>query len=114
VPKPKSEFDAVYPCDFYAPEELLADDQMYTVYEIARLLQDLDPDAALEPGEEEILLDWAIPWVIDHADQLVIAEPPTDADPGFYGLRTDEDTPRESAANPATNGVGEPDPDTDS
>ena len=92
MPRPKSEFDAIYPCEFYAPEELLADDQMYTVYEIARLLQDLDPDAALEPGEEEVLLDWAIPWVIDHADRLVIAEPPTDADPGFYGLRTDDDT----------------------
>ncbi|GEM_PF-159202 len=109
VPRPKSEFDAVYPCEFYTPEELLADDQMYTVYEIARLLQDLDPEAALEPGEEEILLDWAIPWVVGHADQLVIAEPPTDADPGFYGLRTDADGASEPAANPATNGAGETD-----
>jgi len=31
------------------PAELLEDDQMYTVYEIARLLQGVEPDAELEP-----------------------------------------------------------------
>lgn len=95
MPRAKSEFDALYPCSFYEPEELLDPDQMYTVYEIARLLQELEPDAELEPGEEEILLDWAIPWIVGHADRLVIAEPPTDADPGFYGVRRDPDGDRE-------------------
>ena len=93
VPRAKSEFDALYPCDFYEPAELLDPDRMYTVYEIARLLQDLEPDAELEPGEEEILLDWAIPWILGNAERLVIAEPPTDADPGFYGLRREDDLP---------------------
>lgn len=93
MPRAKSEFDALYPCDFYEPAELLDPDRMYTVYEIARLLQDLEPDAELEPGEEEILLDWAIPWILGNAERLVIAEPPTDADPGFYGLRREDDLP---------------------
>lgn len=89
MPRPKEEFDALYPCDFYEPEELLDGDQMYTVYEIARLLQDLDPDAALEPGTEDILLDWAIPWVMRNSEELVVAEPPNDDDPGYYGLETE-------------------------
>mgnify|MGYP000023551912 CR=1 len=91
MPRPKSEFDALYPCDFYAPAELLEDDAMYTVYEIARLLQDLDPDAELEAGTEDVLLDWAIPWVLYHGDELVVAEPPSDEDPGYYGLKTGDD-----------------------
>ena len=45
MPIPKDDFEGLYPCDFYEPAELLDDDQMYTVYEIARLLQDLEPDA---------------------------------------------------------------------
>ncbi|MFB6177539.1 MAG: DUF5827 family protein [Halobaculum sp.] len=91
MPRPKSDFDALYPCDFYSPEELLDSGKMYTVYEIARLLQDLEPEEELDPGEEDVLLDWAIPWVIQHGEELVIAEPPTEADPGYYGLREDGD-----------------------
>jgi len=86
MPTPKSAFEELYPCEFYEPDELLEPDQMYTVYEIARLLQDLEPDAELDAGTEEILLDWAIPWVMANADELVIAEPPTDEEPGYYGL----------------------------
>jgi hypothetical protein len=88
VPVPKSEFDELLPCEFYAPGELLDDDRMYTVYEIARLLQGLDADAELDPETEDVLLDWAIPWVMLHADGLVIAEPRDDEEPGYYGLRT--------------------------
>ncbi|WP_135826076.1 DUF5827 family protein [Halorussus ruber] len=90
MPRPKSDFDQLHPCDFYTAEELLEADQMYTVYEIARLLQGLDPDAELEAETEDILLDWAIPWVMNNAADLVIAEPEADDEPGYYGLKTDE------------------------
>jgi hypothetical protein len=91
MPRPKSDFDQLHPCDFYTAEELLEADQMYTVYEIARLLQGLDPDAELEAETEDILLDWAIPWVMNNAEDLVIAEPEADDEPGYYGLKTDDD-----------------------
>lgn len=87
MPRPKSDFDDLYPCDFYEPDELLEDDEMYTVYEIARLLQGLDPDAAIDQGTEDILLDWAIPWVMRNSDDLCVAEPGSDDEPGYYGLR---------------------------
>jgi len=90
MPTPKSEFDATYPCDFYEPAELLDAGMMYTVYEIARLLQDLDPDAEIDDRDEEVLLDWAIPWLIDNADDLVVAEPPSEEEPGYYGLADEE------------------------
>lgn len=86
MPRPKADFEELFPCDFYEPTDLLASDQMYTVYEIARLLQDLDPDAELEPETENILLDWTIPWVMVHADDLVVAEPDGADEPGYYGL----------------------------
>lgn len=89
MPRPKSDFESLYPCDFYAPEELLDPELMYSVYEIARLLQELDPDAELDVETEEILLDWAIPWIVRNADDLVVAEPPTEEEPGYYGLRTE-------------------------
>ncbi|MFB6135342.1 MAG: DUF5827 family protein [Halobacteriaceae archaeon] len=88
MPRPKASFDDLYPCDFYTPEELLDPDQMYTVYEIARLLQDLEPEAELDRETEDILLDWTIPWVMRHADELVVAEPPSEEEPGYYGLKT--------------------------
>jgi hypothetical protein len=88
VPRPKSEFDPV-PCEFYTPDELLDPAEMYTIREIGRLLQGLDPDADLDEGTETVLVDWAVPWVMVNADDLVVGEPPTDADPGYYGLRTD-------------------------
>ncbi len=86
MPVPKSEFDELHPCDFYTPAELLEGGRMYTVYEIARLLQGLQPDAEIDPETEEILLDWAIPWIMTNADDLVVAEPRTDEEPGHYGL----------------------------
>lgn len=86
MPVAKAEFDQLHPCTFYEPEELLDPDQMYTVYEIARLLQELEPDAELEPDTEAVLLDWAIPWIVDNADDLVVAEPRDDDEPGYYGL----------------------------
>lgn len=89
MPKPKSDFEELYPCDFYDAEDLLEPDQMYNVYEIARLLQGLDPNAELDEGTENILLDWAIPWIMFRSDDLVVAEPPSEEEPGYYGLKTD-------------------------
>jgi hypothetical protein len=86
MPIPKDDFDGLYPCDFYEPAELLDDDKMYTVYEIARLLQDLEPDADIDRDVENVLLDWAIPWVMNHSEDLVVAEPRDDDEPGYYGL----------------------------
>ena len=86
MPVPKSEFDELHPCDFYTAEELLDDDRMYTVYEIARMLQELDPDAEIDVETEEVLLDWAIPWVMNNAEDLVVAEPRDEEEPGYYGL----------------------------
>jgi len=90
MPVSKNEFDQLHPCDFYTPEELLEPDQMYTVYEIARMLQELDPDAEIDAETEAILLDWAIPWIISNADDLVVADPRDDDEPGYYGLATEE------------------------
>lgn len=90
MPRPKDDFEELYPCDFYTAEELLDGDLMYSVYEIARLLQGLDVDAELDVGTEEVLLDWAIPWIMRNADDLVVAEPPSDEEPGYYGLKSDD------------------------
>jgi len=62
-------------------------DRMYTVYEIARLLQGLDSDVELDVETEEVLLDWAIPWMVANADALCFAEPERDDEPGHYGVR---------------------------
>lgn len=90
MPRPKAAFDDLFPCEFYTPAELLDEDLMYSVYEIARLLQGLDADAEIDEGVEEVLLDWAVPWIMRNAESLVIAEPPNDEEPGYYGLKTDE------------------------
>ena len=86
MPEPKSRFDETYPCDFYTPAELFEPDRMYTVPEIGRLLQDLGPDADLDDDTEAVLIDWAVPWVLVHADDLVIGEPLTENGPGYYGV----------------------------
>jgi hypothetical protein len=86
MPVEKAAFDELHPCDFYTPAELFDPGQMYTVYEVARLLQGLDPDAELDRDTEDILLDWAIPWVMRNADDLVVATPRSDDEPGYYGL----------------------------
>ena len=92
MPRDKSTFDRLYPCEFYEPADVFDPDQMYTVYEIARLLQGLDPDAELDVETEVVLLDWTIPWIMGNADDLVIADPRNEEEPGYYGLRTDEDS----------------------
>ena len=99
MPEPKASFDATYPCEFYEPAELFEPDQMYTIPEIGRLLQGLEPDAAVDPDTEAVLVDWAVPWVMSHAEDMGVAEPPHDDGPGYYGVATDDEPG--------------PDPDTD-
>ncbi|MFB6184782.1 MAG: DUF5827 family protein [Haloarculaceae archaeon] len=87
MPRPKSDFEDLRPLAFRRPSEVLDDDAMYTIYEVARLLQGLDPDRELDVETENVLLDWAIPWLLKHADRFVFAEPEADDQPGYYGLK---------------------------
>jgi hypothetical protein len=87
MPRPREEFDDLREFEFREPEEVLKEGQLDTVYEIARLLQGVDPDRELDVETENILLDWAIPWMLDHSEAFVFAEPDDEAEPGYYGLK---------------------------
>ena len=86
MPESKDAFEETFPCEFYEPAELFDPDLMYTIPEIGRLLQGLEPDADVDPDTEAVLIDWAIPWVMTHAEDLVIAEPLEEDGPGYYGV----------------------------
>jgi hypothetical protein len=86
MPRPKADFSDLRDLQFRDPDEVLEADQMYTIYEIARLLQGLETDAELDVETENVLLDWAIPWMIKNAEDFVFAEPDSDAEAGYYGL----------------------------
>lgn len=86
MPVPKSEFEDLRSLSFRDPEEVLDPDEMYSVYEIARLFQGLDPGQQLDPETEAILLDWTIPWIVTNAESFVFAEPQSEDEPGLYGL----------------------------
>ena len=92
MPVPKTEFDDLRPLEFRDPEEVLDPDEMYTVYEIARLFQGLEPGTEIDPETEAVILDWTIPWILDNADSFVFAEPVADDDPGLYGLAEANDS----------------------
>lgn len=85
MPVSKEAFDRLYPCEFYTPEEIMDPDAMYTVPEIARLLQGLEVDAEIDAETELILIDWTIPWIFHNYDDLVVGEPLEDDGPGYYG-----------------------------
>lgn len=87
MPVPRSEFEDFRDLSFRDPAEVLDPDELYTVYEIARLLQGLGPGAQLDIETEDVLLDWAIPWMMLNAESFVFAEPRNEADPGHYGLK---------------------------
>ncbi len=89
MPIPRAEAGPLKPLAFRDPGEVLDPEQLYTVYEIARLLQGLEPDAELDPETEGILLDWTIPWMLSNAGAFVFAEPDSDTEPGYYGLATE-------------------------
>ncbi|PSP68681.1 hypothetical protein BRC79_05510 [Halobacteriales archaeon QH_8_67_27] len=86
MPRPKDEFDDLRPLEFRDPSEVLDADEMYTIYEVGRLLQGVDPDTELDIETENVLLDWAIPWMMGHSEQFVFAEPERESEPGYYGL----------------------------
>jgi hypothetical protein len=86
MPVPRSAVDDVRSLSFREPDEVLDADKLYTIYEVARLLQGLQPDAELDRATEDVLLDWAIPWMVVNRDAFVFAEPATDDEPGLYGL----------------------------
>ena len=87
MPRPREEFEDLRPFEFRDPEEVLEEEYLYTVYEIARLLQGVDPDREMDAETEAILLDWAIPWMLDNSEAFVFAEPDADEEPGYYGLK---------------------------
>ena len=89
MPIPRAQADDLRPLAFRKPAEVLDPEKLYTVSEIARLLQGLDADADLDIETANVLLDWAIPWMMTHADACVFAEPSADTEPGYYGLATD-------------------------
>jgi hypothetical protein len=86
MPRPKAEFEDLRALEFREPDEVLDSEQMYTVYEVARLLQGIAADRDLGVETENVLLDWAIPWMMYHQDQFVFANPAADDEPGYYGL----------------------------
>jgi hypothetical protein len=88
MPVPREEYDDLRPLTFRSPDEVLDEDKLYSIYEIARLLQGLDPDTELDIETENVLLDWAIPWMMNHSETFVFAEPEADDEPGRYGLST--------------------------
>jgi hypothetical protein len=87
MPRPRDDFDDLREFEFREPEAVLEEGYLYTVYEIARLLQGVDPGAELDVETEDVLLDWAIPWMLDHSEAFVFAEPDADDEPGYYGLK---------------------------
>ncbi|RRJ30564.1 DUF5827 family protein [Halocatena pleomorpha] len=87
MPRPKEAFEGTQPLTFKSPEEVLEEETMYTTYEIARLLQGLDPRVELDVETESVLLDWAIPWMMVNAESFVFAAPESDDEPGYYGLK---------------------------
>ena len=86
MPIEKSSVDQLRPLEFREPQAVLEPDMLYTVPEIARLLQGVEPDQPLDPETENVLIDWAIPWMMNHTDAFVFAEPTDDDEPGYYGL----------------------------
>jgi hypothetical protein len=86
MPVSKAEYDDLRPLEFREPEAVLEADKLYTVFEIGRLLQGLEADADLDVETENVLLDWAIPWMLKNEDSFVFAEPAAENEPGYYGL----------------------------
>jgi len=86
MPAPKTEFDEILPFELHEPTDILDPELLYTIPELARLLQGLPVDAELSDFNESVFIDWAIPWMIYNQDSLVFAEPDDEDVVGLYGL----------------------------
>ncbi|QIO22988.1 DUF5827 family protein [Haloarcula sp. JP-L23] len=86
MPADKAEFDDVRSFELHEPADILDPDLLYTIPELARLLQGLPVDAELSDFNESVFIDWAIPWMIYNQDSLVFAEPDAEDVVGLYGL----------------------------
>ncbi|WP_284009659.1 DUF5827 family protein [Haloarcula pelagica] len=86
MPADKAAFDEILPFQLHEPEDVLDPDKLYTIPELARLLQGLPADAELSDFNESVFIDWAIPWMIYNQDALVFAEPDDEDVVGLYGL----------------------------
>jgi hypothetical protein len=86
MPASKDEFPELLPFELHEPADILDPDLLYTIPELARLLQGLPVDAELSDFNESVFSDWAIPWMIYNQDELVFAEPDDDDIVGLYGL----------------------------
>jgi hypothetical protein len=90
MPRLRDDFDDLRDLEFRDPEQVLEPEELYTVYEIARLLQGVPLDQELDVETENVLLDWAIPWLVYNQERFVFAEPEHDSQPGYYGLKLDD------------------------
>jgi hypothetical protein len=86
MPAKKAEFDEILSFELHEPADILDPDLLYTIPELARLLQGLPADAELSDFNESVFIDWAIPWMIYNQDDLVFAEPSDEDVVGLYGL----------------------------
>ncbi|MBX0294208.1 DUF5827 family protein [Haloarcula nitratireducens] len=86
MPVEKREFDEILSFELHEPADILDPEKLYTIPEIARLLQGLPVDAELSEFNESVFVDWAIPWMIFNQDSLVFAEPDAEDVVGLYGL----------------------------
>jgi len=86
MPVDKQEFDEILSFELHEPADILDAEKLYTIPEIARLLQGLPADAELSEANESVFIDWAIPWMIFNQNDLVIADPQDDDVVGLYGL----------------------------
>lgn len=109
MPRPRDSFDDLRTLEFREPETVLETDQLYTIYEVARLLQGVELDRDLDVETENVLLDWAIPWMLYHGDQFVFAEPEHESQPGYYGLKVDDADADDAADDGTPDGPAERD-----
>ena len=86
MPAEKAAYDEIRPFELHEPADILDPDLLYTIPELARLLQGLPVDAELSDFNESVFIDWAIPWMISNQTELVFAEPRDDETVGLYGL----------------------------